>query len=530
MCGPRNDRQLDSLCEHERAPVGVPESPLGVNQQANRTAVHRLATHGELLKRQLRAGSIRIDVECTELARARADDPARPAVERIRNFVARLRGGLIGLPLHSACEAQQDDRSDGYRRQERLEIAGLRMKRAAHGETQCQRAHAQRVVGCRAPDFKVHDRASRALPTVSLIAALPQDEAIIIFADTESLVCVRFDVVARVLQALPPKFLQLADPMPSLRLMARRLVFNAFGAHALNNNGAYHWTLEPMPLFCKDDRSIHYLERGRGEALLLIHGLGSSVADLPGSGHSPPLRGGPSITEFAAALWALLDHLRESRVNIVGFSLGGAVGLEMSLQRPAAVRRLALINSLANYRLDHWRKWLEACLTMIFVPLLGMRRAARLAAKRLFPMPWQSSLRERASAVVSAVPARSYLESARALIGWTANDRLDRLSSKTLVIAAEKDYTPLGEKRALAARLRAQFVVVRGSRHGTPFDAVNATNAILLALLTDRPLPPAEHRVCDQTEQLNPLSLAGTVAEEHSRQMMRRFDTRQAAT
>ncbi|HMD73378.1 MAG TPA: alpha/beta hydrolase [Steroidobacteraceae bacterium] len=303
-----------------------------------------------------------------------------------------------------------------------------------------------------------------------------------------------------------------------------------------------------MPLFCKDDRSIHYLERGRGEALLLIHGLGSSgadwalqvaalegrfrviVPDLPGSGHSPPLRGGPSITEFAAALWALLDHLRESRVNIVGFSLGGAVGLEMSLQRPAAVRRLALINSLANYRLDHWRKWLEACLTMIFVPLLGMRRAARLAAKRLFPMPWQSSLRERASAVVSAVPARSYLESARALIGWTANDRLDRLSSKTLVIAAEKDYTPLGEKRALAARLRAQFVVVRGSRHGTPFDAVNATNAILLALLTDRPLPPAEHRVCDQTEQLNPLSLAGTVAEEHARQMMRRFDTRQAAT
>ena len=303
-----------------------------------------------------------------------------------------------------------------------------------------------------------------------------------------------------------------------------------------------------MPIFCKDQRPIHYLERGRGEPLVLIHGLGSSgadwalqvaalegrfrviVPDLPGSGHSAPLADGPSIIEFAAALWALLDHLRAARVNIVGFSLGGAVGLEMALQRPAQVRRLALINSLASYRLDHWRKWLEASLTMILVPLLGMRRAAQLAAKRLFPMPWQSNLRARASAVVSAVPARSYPDCARALIGWTALDRLDRLSSKTVVIAAELDYTPLDEKQALASRLGAQFVIVRGSRHGTPFDAVEATNATLLALLLDHPLPPAEQRVCDQTEQLNPLSLAGTVAEEHAMRLMRSFEARRAAT
>jgi len=303
-----------------------------------------------------------------------------------------------------------------------------------------------------------------------------------------------------------------------------------------------------MPIFCKNDRSIHYLERGRGEPLLLIHGLGSSgadwalhvaalearfrviVPDLPGSGHSAPLPDGCSIAEFAASLWALLDHLRESRVNIVGFSLGGAVGLEMALQRPAGVRRLALINSLASYRLDHWRKWWEASLTMILIPLLGMRRAARLAAKRLFPMPWQRNLRERATAVVSAVPVRTYLATARALIGWTAIDRLDRISSKTLVIAAENDFTPLDEKRALAARLGAQFVMVHGSRHGTPFDAVKATNASLLALLTDQPLPPAEHRTRDEAAQWDPLSLTGSLAEEHAMPRIRAFSRPQAAT
>lgn len=43
--------------------------------------------------------------------------------------------------------------------------------------------------------------------------------------------------------------------------------------------------------------------------------------------------------------------------------MGGAVALEMALQRPAAVPRLVLINSLASYRIDDWRKWLEARLS-----------------------------------------------------------------------------------------------------------------------------------------------------------------------
>jgi 3-oxoadipate enol-lactonase len=291
---------------------------------------------------------------------------------------------------------------------------------------------------------------------------------------------------------------------------------------------------DEMPLFMDDGRSLHYLERGQGEPLLLIHGLGSSgadwalqvpalegrfriiVPDLPGSGHSAPLRDDCSIPGFAASLWSLLDHLGAARVNIVGFSLGGAVGLEMAVQRPDDVRRLALINSLATYRLDHWRKWLEATLSMLVVPIVGMRRAARFAANRLFPMPWQSSLRERTAAVVSAVPASNYLLTARALLRWSAIDRLHRLKSKALIIAAENDFTPLEEKRVLAGRLGADFVVVRGSRHGTPFDAVRATNASLLAMLTDQPLPPAERWTYDEAESYQELPFAGSIAEEHA--------------
>jgi 3-oxoadipate enol-lactonase len=299
--------------------------------------------------------------------------------------------------------------------------------------------------------------------------------------------------------------------------------------------------------FNGDGESLHYRVRGRGEPLLLIHGLGSCGADwelqiralerqfrviapdLPGSRHGAPVSGSFNIKGSAQALWALLDHLRVARVNIGGFSLGGAVALEMALQRPAAVPRLALINSLASYRVDHWRKWLEARITPILVGILGMRRTARLIAKRLFPEPWQEPLRRRATTVVSAVPAACYLSMATALEAWSSTDRLDRLKSKTLIIAAEHDYTPLAEKRVLAARLGADIVVVRGSRHGTPFDSIQATNAALLALLSDRPLLPSDRWVCDEPEALQKIDLHCDCAElprqrvDHDRQRRWRF-------
>jgi len=77
------------------------------------------------------------------------------------------------------------------------------------------------------------------------------------------------------------------------------------------------------------------------------------------------------------------------------------------------------------------------------------------------------------------------------------SEGLDRIKSRTLLIVAEHDHGPLAEKRETATRLRADVVVVRGSRHGTPFDASAATNASLLAFLTDRPPSPEDRLVCD---------------------------------
>jgi 3-oxoadipate enol-lactonase len=289
-----------------------------------------------------------------------------------------------------------------------------------------------------------------------------------------------------------------------------------------------------MPFYRDEELSIHYLERGSGEPLLLIHGLGCSgadwafqvaaleqrfriiVPDLPGSGHSAPPGAGYTIAGFARALWKLMDHLNISRPNIVGFSLGGAVALEMATLRPECVPRMGLINSLATYRPNDWRKWMETYVSATLVRMLGMPRAACLVAARLFPKPWQRAMRQHAAVMMGAVPANSYLGTGLALARWAVLDRLDQLKSRILIIAAENDFTPLAEKRELAARLQADLVVVRGSRHGTPFDSVEVTNASLLALLTDQPLPHQTRWVSDSPAHAEALSLAGSIAEEHA--------------
>lgn len=150
------------------------------------------------------------------------------------------------------------------------------------------------------------------------------------------------------------------------------------------------------------------------------------IPDLRGSGRSGQAAESLSVIQFANGLWSLLDRLGHARVDVLGFSLGGAVALEMALLQPSRMRRLILCNTLANYRIDTWRKRLEAWLQMFFVRALGLRGTAALIAKRLFPDPGWAAKRLRVVDVVGANSPQVYLASIRALIGWSRSIALAR--------------------------------------------------------------------------------------------------------
>jgi 3-oxoadipate enol-lactonase len=260
-----------------------------------------------------------------------------------------------------------------------------------------------------------------------------------------------------------------------------------------------------MPSLEIDDVKIHYQDRGQGPALLLLHGLGSSgmdwehqyphfepdyrvvAPDFRGFGESDKPAGPYLVSRHADDLVALLDHLEIREVNLLGFSMGGAVAFQFAASYPERVERLVIVNSSPSFVTDHWRKRLEVVVRKSVIRLLGVPQLARLIAKRLFPEEHQGDLRAKTIERYGANHKDAYLNAIDGLVGWHLDDATLRdLQVPTLVIAAEHDYTPFSEKEAYCAKLpQAQLVLVENSRHATPIDQPDCFNRLVAEFLGD---------------------------------------------
>lgn len=254
---------------------------------------------------------------------------------------------------------------------------------------------------------------------------------------------------------------------------------------------------------------LFYHRVGRGPPLLLLHGLGGSgrdwefqrldlarhfeliIPDLRGHGASER-SGGYGVERFAADGWALADHLGYPRVDLLGHSMGGAVAMQMALDRPGAVGRMALSNTLPSFRVDtlakRWMLWSR----LLLMGWLGPQRLSELMSRRLYPRPDQSELRERVARRNARHDRNVYLETVRALTRWSAAPRLAELRMPVLVLAAETDYFQRAETDAFVANLPdARLAHFPGTRHGLPLEMPGPFNAAVIEFLRASPLLPA---------------------------------------
>ena len=121
-------------------------------------------------------------------------------------------------------------------------------------------------------------------------------------------------------------------------------------------------------------REVAYTDYpGKGPALLMLHGVGSSsegwdesaallassgsrviCVDLPGHGDSSRERGDYSLGALASTVRDLIDQLNLGPVILVGHSLGGGISLQFLYQYPSHVRGLVLVSSGGLGREANW--------------------------------------------------------------------------------------------------------------------------------------------------------------------------------
>ena len=259
-----------------------------------------------------------------------------------------------------------------------------------------------------------------------------------------------------------------------------------------------------MPYFNNDDCKLHYEDYGHGAPVLLVHGLGSSTRDweyqvpelarhyrvialdVRGHGRSDKPRERYSIQGFAEDVAALIEHLQLAQVHLVGISMGGMIGFQLGVDRPELLKSLCIVNSGPEVKARSPRDYIEIAKRWTLSRLLSLDTIAKALGKLLFPKPEQEDLRQKILVRWPQNDKRAYLASLDAIIGWGVRERLARISCPTLVVTADRDYTPVAQKQAYVDEMpNARLLVIEDSRHATPLDQPEKFNSSLLAFLAE---------------------------------------------
>lgn len=216
---------------------------------------------------------------------------------------------------------------------------------------------------------------------------------------------------------------------------------------------------------------MYYEEHGSGPPLLLLHGGGSTVQTSFGAiipalarthhviapeqqahGHSGDRNGPLSFEQMADDTAALLAQLGVREADVLGFSNGGVVAMQLAMRHPRLVRRLIVCSSYyahAGMPPEFWRGFPHATMSDMPPPL----RAALLATA---PAP-------------AEVPARfakqvALMQSFRDI----PEASLRAIAAKSMVMVADHDVMSVEHAARLARLLHdADLAVMPGSLHGT---------------------------------------------------------------
>jgi pimeloyl-ACP methyl ester carboxylesterase len=184
------------------------------------------------------------------------------------------------------------------------------------------------------------------------------------------------------------------------------------------------------------------------------------AADSRSHGRSTDSNAPLSYSVMSDDMSKLLDHLQIGRVDIVGWSDGGIIGLDLAMRRPERIRRLVAIG--ANYDVDGI---VESALDPKIPP-------APLGYKLFAPDPahWPV-LYHKVNTMWRTQPH------------YTLDD-LGHIKAPTLIMAGEFDVVKREHTAQLASAIPgSQRVIVEGATHTMPIDKSEVINGYILRFL-----------------------------------------------
>jgi poly(3-hydroxyoctanoate) depolymerase len=250
--------------------------------------------------------------------------------------------------------------------------------------------------------------------------------------------------------------------------------------------------------------------QGAGPPLLMVSGLGANIElwepltpllasrqlirfDPPGSGLSTVPHRPYRMGYLAAVVAAMLDCLDLPAVDVLGYSLGGALAQELAHRHPARLRKLILAATIPGVgAVQNPRTVIE-----FFDPRLAvagserrMRRLARLAGGRAAADPAiLAAYEDRRSRHPPSV--KGYRFQLRAILGWSSVTWLHTLTAPTLVLAGGRDpIVPLVNSRIFTRLIPdCRRCVVADGGHLFMVDQPEDVAPVIEAFLSE-----AEHR------------------------------------
>ncbi|NEQ39871.1 MAG: alpha/beta hydrolase [Okeania sp. SIO3I5] len=248
---------------------------------------------------------------------------------------------------------------------------------------------------------------------------------------------------------------------------------------------------------------LHFQHKGEGFPILCLHGHpGSSqcmsvftnslsqnfqiiAPDLRGYGKSSA-KTNFEMTQHLIDLETLLEQLQISRYLILGWSLGGIIGMELALRNPQQIAGLILIGTAAKPRSNHppisWQDNLYTGLAGIinyFLPgwqwnidTFGKRSLFRYLIQRHTPATYQYLAKEAVPAYwqTSRFATRALNKALRA--GYNKLADLSQIESPCLLLAGESDrhITPESSQETAVHLKNAAWQCYANTAHLFPWE------------------------------------------------------------